>query len=199
LADQAESIDDRREGKLTVGARAVFSRRQRWALLAVFALIVAFRLPHAWAHGRFQDEEATVFLAYAWHHPWLDALFRPFAGYWNAAANTTTLLVAQLVRGGVLSLERAPYLTMGMALSSQLLPAILILTGRAQWLESRLAVITALLMIAITPATEEVFFNVMHIQFHLALCVALILALDLPRRRLVRIGYGMLLFLAPLC
>jgi hypothetical protein len=60
-------------------------------------------------------------------------------------------------------------------------------------------VIAALLMVALAPATEEVFFNVMHIQFHLALCVALILALDVPVRRLARLGYGVLLFLAPLC
>jgi hypothetical protein len=199
LADRREPIDGSGEPDLTLGARAVFSRVQRCGLLIAFALIVMLRLPHAWVHGRFQDEEATVFLAYAWHHPWHDALFRPFAGYWNAGANATTLLVAQLARSGVVPLERAPYLTMGMALGAQLLPAVLILTGRAQWLENRLAVIAALLMIAITPATEEVFFNVMHIQFHLALCVALILALDAPRRRVVRVAYGVLLFLAPLC
>jgi hypothetical protein len=181
------------------GAAAVFSVRERWGLLAAFALIVIFRLPNAWVHGRFQDEEATVFLAYAWHHPWLDALFRPFAGYWNLAASAATVLVVQLVKGGILPLERAPYVTMGIALAFQLIPVVLILTGRAQWLASRLAVIAALLMIAIAPATEEVFFNVLHIQFHLALCVALILALDVPWRRPARVGYGVLLFLAPQC
>jgi hypothetical protein len=186
-------------GNAPFGARAVFSGPERWALLAVFALIVIFRLPHAWVRGRFQDEEATVFLAYAWHHPWFDALFRPFAGYWNLGANATTVLVAQLVKDGVLPLERAPYFTMIVALAVQLLPAVLILTGQARWLAGRLAVIAALLMIAIAPATEEVFFNVLHIQFHLALCVALILALDVPRRRIARVGYGVLLFLAPLC
>jgi hypothetical protein len=186
-------------GAAAVGARTVFSRAQRWALLAAFALIVVLRLPGAWAQGRFQDEEATVFLAYAWHHPWLDALFRPFAGYWNFGANATTLLVARLVQHGVLPLERAPYATMTIALAVQLLPAVLILTGSGQWLAGRLAVIAALLMIAIMPATEEIFFNVLHIQFHLALCAALILALDVPQRRAARIGYWLPLFLAPLC
>nr|WP_321983704.1 hypothetical protein [uncultured Lichenicoccus sp.] len=181
------------------GARAVFGRLQRWLLLVGFALLVIFRLPHAWTHGRFQAEEATVFLAYAWHRPWLDALFRPFAGYWNLAANATTLLVVALVKGGVVSLETAPYLTMTMALAVQLLPAVLILTGRAPWLAGRMAVIAALLFVAMAPSTEEVFLNVLHIQFHLALCVALILALDVPRRRIVQAGYGVLLFLAPLC
>jgi hypothetical protein len=187
------------DDKTALGARTVFNGFERWALLAVFALIVIARLPRAWVHGRFQDEEATVFLAYAWHQPWLDALFRPFAGYWNFGANATTLVASHLVKSGVITLERAPYFTMTAALLVQLLPAALILTGKAEWLAGRLAVTTALLMIAIAPATEEVFFNVLHIQFHLALCAALILALDVPRRRAAIAGYVVMLFLAPLC
>ncbi|MFT3967303.1 MAG: hypothetical protein QM690_15610 [Sphingobium sp.] len=181
------------------GAALIFSRRERGLLLAAFTLLVMFRLPHAWIHGRFLDEEATVFLAYAWHRPALDALLRPFGGYLNLAANGTTMFVAMLAKNGILPLERAPYLTMIAALFVQVQPAVLILTGRAPWLSSRLAVIAALLVIAIAPATEELFFNVLHIQFHLALCVALILALDPPRRRIARIGHGLILFLAPLC
>lgn len=179
--------------------REGFSPAQRWMLLAAFALVAIFRLPEPWVHGRFQDEEATVFLAYAWHYPWLDALFRPFAGYWNLGANASTVLTAQLVKGGVLPLERAPYLTMSLGLAAQLLPAILILTSKTAWLRNRAAVIVALLLIAASPVTEEVFFNVLHIQFHLALCAALILALDVPDGRAARIGYGLLLFTAPLC
>ncbi|NIJ06536.1 hypothetical protein FHS31_000118 [Sphingomonas vulcanisoli] len=192
-------MTDKIEQNAAVGAGAVFSRGQRAALLAGFALLVMLRIPRAWIRGRFQDEEATVFLAYAWHRPWLDALFRPFAGYWNLGASATTLLVARLVKGGIVALEAAPYLTMTMALAVQLLPAVLILTGSAHWLERRVMVITALLTMAIAPGIEEVFFNVLHIQFHLALCVALILALDSPRRVIVRLGYGVLLFAAPLC
>jgi hypothetical protein len=187
------------EGRPALGAGAVFSRPQRLLLLAAFALIVILRLPAAWAHGRFQAEEGTVFLAYAWHFPWTDALFRPFGGYLNLGANAPAVLTVQLVRIGILPLERAPYLTMGIALAFQLLPAVLILTGKAQWLASRLAVTAALLILAIAPATEEVFFNTLHIQFHLALCTALILAFNVPAGRAARIGYGALLFLAPLC
>lgn len=178
---------------------SAFPRWQRWALLGVFALIVVLRLPNAWVHGRFQDEEATVFLAYAWHHSVADALFRPFAGYWNLGATGPTALVAQLVKGGALPLERAPYLTMLIALAFQLLPAILLLTAKAKWLAKRVAVAAALLIVAIAPATEEVWLNVLHIQFHLALCVALILALNVPEHRAARISYGVLLFVAPLC
>jgi hypothetical protein len=179
--------------------RPAFANWQRWLLLVAFAVLLVFRLPGAWVHGRFQDEEATVFLAYAWHYPWREALFRPFAGYWNLGATASTVLLVQLVKGGIVPLEQAPYVTMGIAFLVQLLPAVLILTGSAHWLGSRLATIAALLIIAIAPATEEVFFNVMHIQFHLALCAALILALDVPSGRWGRAAYGMLLFAAPLC
>lgn len=179
-------------------AKSVFTSAQRVALLAGFALLIALRLPQAWVHGRFLDEEATVFLAYAWHHPWADALFRAFGGYINFAANATTLLTARLVQDGLLPLERAPYLTMLTALAFQLVPGILILTGRADWLGDRRAVLAALLLIAVAPASEEVFFNVLHIQFHLALAAALILALDAPQGR-ARFGYYAILFAAPLC
>ena len=179
--------------------RAPFTTRQRCLLLAAFVLLVIGRIPRAWRFGRFQDEEATVFLAYAWHHPWREALFRPFAGYWNLAANATTLLVARFVRGGGWPLEYAPYVTMTIALAVQALPAVLILTGRAPWLARRSTIALALLFLAVAPGIEEVFFNVLHIQFHLALCVALILALDRPGRRGARILYGLLLLIAPLC
>ena len=176
-----------------------FTVGQKCGLLAAFALLVALRIPRAWPHGRFLDEEGTIFFAYAWHRPALDALFRSFGGYLNLAANATTLLDVELVRGGILPLEFAPYLTMITALLFQCLPALLILTGRAGWLTRRWAVVAALLIVAIGPRTEEVFLDVLHIQFHLALCVALILALDSPRSWRARIGYGVILILAPLC
>jgi hypothetical protein len=168
-------------------------------LLAAFLLFVALRLPNAWIHGRFMDEEGTIFLAYAWHHPAIDALFRSFGGYLNIGANATTLLTARLVRADFMTLEHAPYLTMGIALAFQALPPILILTARANWLANRFAVIAAVLIMAIGPMTEEVFFNVLHIQFHLALCTAIVLALDVPRARGTRIAYNAILCAAPLC
>lgn len=176
-----------------------FTGWKRWALLAAFVLLVALRLPNAWTHGRFQDEEATVFLAYAWHFPWQVALFRSFAGYWNLGANASTVLLAGLVRDGLIPIERAPYFTMLLGLTFQAVPALLILTGRASWLANRMAVVAALLVIAISPATEEISFNVIHIQFYLALSAGIILALELPTGRVARVGYPLILFLAPLC
>ncbi|MHB8287100.1 MAG: hypothetical protein ACYDD1_20825 [Caulobacteraceae bacterium] len=183
----------------SAGDSSVFTHGQRWLLLLLFTLLLVFRLPKAWLQGRFMDEDATVFLAYAWHHPWRDALFRPFGGYLNLAANASTLLVAALVKGGALPLARAPYATMCLALISQVLPAALLLFGRASWLSNRLAVITAVLLLGLCPGVEETFFNAMHIQFHLALCVGIILSLDPPQRTFTRISYNSILFLAPLC
>jgi hypothetical protein len=169
------------------------------SLIVGFALLIAMRLPAVWEHGRFQDEEATVFLAYAWNFPSTEALFRPFAGYWNLAANAATLLVARAVQGGLLPLEQAPYATMAAGLLAQLLPAFLILTGEARWLGGWMHRGAMLLAIALAPATEEVLLNVMHIQYHLALCVALILALEVPRSLGRRSFALLILFLAPLC
>lgn len=167
--------------------------------LALFVLIVMVRLPMAWVQGRFLGEEGTVFFAYAWHHSAGDALWRSFGGYLNLGANAFTLLAARLVQGGILPLELAPFVTMIVALLFQIIPAFLLLSGRSKWLEKRWAVIGALLVLAISPLTEEVFYNVLHIQFHLALAAALILVLDRPTSALMRIGYGLILFLAPLC
>lgn len=177
----------------------MFSGRQRLALLLGVALLVVLRLPQAWAQGRFLDEEGTIFLGFAWHRPALQALFRSFAGYLNLGANATTLATARLVRAQIVPLELAPYVTMVTALLFQLLPALLLLSGRGGWLANRWAVLAALLMLAIGPMTEEVFVNTLHIQFHLALCSALILALDLPRRNAARAAYLAILFLTPLC
>ena len=168
------------------------------ALLAIFATLVALRLPMAWVEGRFQDEEATVFLAYAWHFP-SEALFRSFGGYLNIAANGVTLLLAELVKGGTISLERAPYFTMAAGLLAQLIPALLILMSRSPWLADLRTRIVALLVLVLMPATEEVFLNVLHIQFHLALAVALILALDRSRGRMMSWFEGAILVVAPLC
>lgn len=176
-----------------------FPRWQRWALLPAFALLLALRLPLAWQHGRFLDEEATVFLAYAWHFPFADAVLRPFAGYLNLGATLPTALLAQAAKTHIFSLENAPYVTMLLGLLLQTFPALLLLTGKADWISSKTNKLLALLVLALLPATEEVYFNVLHIQFQLALCVALLLALDVPASRPLKIFSAAILVLAPLC
>lgn len=176
-----------------------FACRTKCVLLALFTLIVVMRLPQAWAGGRFLDEEGAIYFAFAWHNGTSEALFRSFGGYLNLAANGTTLLAARLVQGGVVPLELAPYVTMTISLLFQTIPAILILTGSANWLKPRWAVLASLMVIAASPATEEVFSHSLHIQFHLALACALILALDPPKTKRSWLGHGLVLILAPLC
>lgn len=175
-----------------------FGHYQKLLLLAGFLVLILLRLPQVWQFGRFFCEEGTIFFSYAWHRPASEALWRSFAGYTNLAANASTVLAVQLVRSGTIALEHAPYVTMGIATLFQLIPAALILTGKGTWLDTRSAVIASMLIVAISPMTEEVFANVLHIQFHLALCAGLILALDVPVHRRARVLYGVLLFLAPL-
>ena len=171
----------------------------RMLCLTAFVVIVMARLPMAWVQGRFYSEELTVFFDYARHFSTVESIARSFAGYLNLAANTFTLLAARLVQHEVLPLELAPYVTMTAALLFQTIPVFLILYGQAKWLEKRWAVIAALLVLAISPRTEEVFFNVLHTQFHLALAVATILVLDLPRSVRAKFAYNLILFFAPLC
>lgn len=186
-------------GNPALGAAAVFSVPARLALLAGLLGLMVLRIAPAWHHGRLLCEEGPIFLAYAWHHPAMAALFRSFAGYLNLGANGAAWLLAMAVRSGLLRLEVAPYLTMALATAFQLLPGVLVLGGRARWLANRWAVIGALLLIAISPMTEEVFANSLHIQFHLALSAGLVLALDPPATRAGRLGCRLLLLLGPLC
>ncbi len=168
------------------------------ALLMGLALLLALRLPGAWAEGRFQDEEATIFLAFAWNYPWHEALWRPFGGYLNLPVNAVTLGLARLVQHGLLPLEAAPYVTMISGLLAQLTVAAILLRACSHAFAGRTAVLAALLYLAIAPLTEEVWLNAMHIQFHLALATALLLAVAPATGRAGRIGEGALLILAPL-
>ncbi|MFT3965649.1 MAG: hypothetical protein QM690_07185 [Sphingobium sp.] len=176
-----------------------FSARSRPYLLALFALVLLLRVPGVWIHGRFLGEEGTNFFAYAWHLPAGEALWHPLGGYLNIIASGSTLLAARLVRSGWLALEWAPYLTIGAAFFFQLCPALLLLTARARWLTNRWAVLFALLALAATPETEEVWLHSLHVQFHLALCVLIMIVTDRPDSAAMRGMRIALAFLAPLC
>ncbi|MCB2190591.1 MAG: hypothetical protein KQI62_03450 [Deltaproteobacteria bacterium] len=148
---------------------------ERWIYLGLFALLVAVRLPRILLEGRFWAEEGCVFFARAWHAPWMEALFFSYAGYLNLTANGAGLLAHYLV-----PLWAAPYVSTGIALIIQCLPAMLILTSRLEWLRHRAVLMVALLIIATPPHSEEVWLNSICSQYHLALSTGIILALE-PR------------------
>jgi hypothetical protein len=178
---------------------APFSPLARFGLWLVFAALVMARLPLAVWQGRFLDEEGPIFFAYAWHHGAWDALWRSFGGYLNLAANGAGLMAARLVQAGYVRLEHAPHWTMGIALIFQTLPALILLCARASWLAQRWQVLAALGALLLPPMSEEVWLNVLHIQYHLVLACALLLALDTPRRVAGWVLSGFVLVLAPLC
>lgn len=170
-----------------------------WFLLLAFALIVILRLPNVFLKGRFFGEEGSYFFAYAWHMEWWEALFHPLGGYLNIVASGGTLFARALVGGGLIPLEWAPWVTALIALAFQMLPAVVIVTARDAWLAPRLAKPAALLLIAAAPVAHEVWLHTLHSQFHLTICVALIVVLDIPQSRALRALRLFILALAPLC
>jgi hypothetical protein len=164
-------------------------------MLALLAAMICLRMPNIIAVGRFWCEEGNVFFHNAWVLPPGKALFNPFGGYLNLAANAATLASRWL-----LPVQLAPYLTIAVALAVQLCPLLLLLTARDAWLRPPLVRVAAVLLVLFVPAVEEVWLNTLHCQFQLALCCGIILALQ-PEPRLTGAAWFRyaLLFVAPLC
>ncbi len=161
--------------------------------MVAFAAILCARMPGVVLHGRLWAEEGRVFYVHAATVPWFRALAFSYGGYLNLVANA-----APMIARALLPLRDVPWFTIGVGLLFQCCPAILLVCSRDEWLRSTWSLIAALLLIASPPLTEEVWLQTLHSQFHLTLCGALILALDVPGRRLYRFGL-VLLLLAPLC
>lgn len=125
------------------------SARVLWVL--GFALLICIRLPGILIHGRFWAEEGSPIFQYAWTMPWYNVLTLSYGGYLSIVPNLAGLLARHLV-----PLAYAPYVTITIALLIQLCPAILLATARDEWLSGRIRLITALLLLATPPATEEV-------------------------------------------
>ena len=149
------------------------SPRARIAVLLGYAALVLSRLPNVVLQGRFWAEEGNLFLFFAWSRPWWRALLSPWGGYLNLTAN-----LAAVVAWHAVPLAAAPYVTTSFALAVQLCPAILLLTSRLEWLRRPPVLIAALLTLLAVPVCEEVWLNSISSQAHLALCSALILALE---------------------
>jgi hypothetical protein len=171
---------------------ASFFKKKRCLLFCVAVLICA-RMPGIVLTGRFWCEEGNVFFHNAWVMPPIAALFNSFGGYLNLAANAGTLAARLL-----LPVALAPYLTITLALLVQLCPPLLLLSARDAWLQPAHVRIAAVLLVLFVPAVEEIWLHTLHCQFHLALCVGIILVLEAEPWRLSWFRY-LLLFLAPLC
>ncbi len=163
-------------------------------ILILLALAICLRMPDILIQSRFWCEEGNVFFHNAWVLPPAQALFHPFGGYLNLAANAGTLAARWL-----LPMRLAPYLTIGLALLVQLCPLLLLLTAGDGWLRPRPVRLAAVLLVLFVPAVEEIWLHTLHCQFELALCCGIILALRPAPGWSAAASRLTLLLLAPLC
>jgi hypothetical protein len=170
----------------------VASSFERFLCVVIFAALVVVRQPQIVLQGRFWGEEGKVFFVHAWTMPWYQALFQPYAGYLNLTANLGGLLALNLA-----PLSAAPYVSTGLALLIQCIPAILLVTSRDEWLQRRLVIGAALLIIAWNVFSWDVTLTSIGSQFYLALAAAIILALE-PRSGAVGAFQWLVLFITPL-
>ena len=124
-----------------------------------------------------------MFLRNARVLPWPWAIVHPAGGYLNIVGN-----LAGIVAADVVPLEQVRWVGIITGLLFQTISAILIVSSRSDWLRSRIGLVAALLLLATLPLAEEVWLNSLHPQFHLTLCVALILGLR-PRSGAGRRGF----------
>ena len=164
----------------------------RTLAVGIFIFLVVVRIPAILTDGRFWAEEGVVYFHAAWHQSWVDALFTIHTGYLNLIASAATLLALHLV-----TLEQAPLVTGAVACAIQILPAIILATSRIPWLKRWPTFTIALLLLLIPAGDSEVWLNSITSQFHLALCVGLILASE-ECSGSVCLFRGVVLLVAPL-
>jgi hypothetical protein len=145
-------------------------------LMLAFALLVVLKMPFALTVGRFWAEDGKIYFAYAWSHGWLDALAAEHISYISIVPNAATLLAARLT-----SLESAPVLTAATALVIQLLPPALLASSGVPWLRNPFSLALAFALVLIPPGGSEIWLNTATSQFHLMLCVGIVLASDARR------------------
>jgi hypothetical protein len=161
-------------------------------LMIDFTIILFWRMPDVLS-GRLWAEEGKIFFVHAVTMPWFAALLLPYGGYLNLVANAAPIIAYHAV-----PLEYVPWVTTGIGLAFQCCPALILICSRDEWLKPLWVRIAALLLISTPPMVSEVWLQSLHSQFHLALCCALILSLDVPQRKMAWFA-GFILLLAPLC
>jgi hypothetical protein len=154
-----------------VPTSASFSSHSRALLVAIFASLVLLKLPGV-LEGRLWAEDG-LFLQDAFQLPWWQALTRPHTGYIDVAASAAMLIAIHTT-----DLEHVALVSVVIALIIQLCPAVLLVTGRCEWLQPRWVLVTALLLLLTPPIAEEIWLSPVTSQYHLMVCTGLILALE---------------------
>ena len=166
-------------------------RRYELVALVLYAFVLVARAPWVLVLGRFWAEEATVHLAYAWNHSFLDALTAPQFGYCNLVANVAAIIASRV------PLESAPRFTTALALLVQLIPAAMILFTSIPALSTPLRKVGALLLLLVAPANPDVYLNSINSQSVLCSAAGIILISE-PGGRADRCGKWVVLGVAGL-
>jgi hypothetical protein len=173
--DRGPKPNSSRPGKRVELTRAwgwFVTRRFELAALALYTFILILRAPWVWVFGRFWAEEATVYLSYAWTHPFMDALTSGHLGYYNLVPNLAGII------GAYVPLDQAPRYTVLIALLVQVLPALLVLFSSVPGLTSPARKAAALLLLLVVPANSEVLLTTINCNLLLCVSTALILVSD---------------------
>jgi hypothetical protein len=156
----------------------------RAALLAAYGLLLILRAPRIW-QGRFWAEEGSVFFPAACSSGLLESLFVPHLGYLMAVTSFATTLAARSV-----PLELAPLVTTGVAALVQLLPAVLLLTGRIDALPDLLSRALAVCLLLVALPSEENWLTSTNSAHYMAVAAGVILISQpsASRSRFIHVG-----------
>lgn len=139
------------------------------AALATYTLLLVLRAPQIW-QGRFWAEEGSIFFATAWSGGLLKSLLLPHLGYYMAVTSVATTLAARSV-----PLEHAPLVTTSIAALLQLLPAVLLVTGRIDALPGSLSRAIALALLLVALPSEENWLTTTNSSHFMAVSAGIIL------------------------
>jgi hypothetical protein len=139
-------------------------RRHELGILVLYAFILVVRAPWILFTGRIWAEEGTVYLKYAWTHPFFDALVSPHLGYYTLVPNVAGIVAAHV------PLETAPCAMAAIALMVQMIPAGLVLFTPIPGLETPVRKGLALLLLLVVPANPEI--GLSSVASHFVLCAA---------------------------
>lgn len=160
-----------------VKLRPTFGRY--WLLYLGALAFLCLRTPYEFIHGFVYDEEASVYLRYAWDANMWRALIAPHQGYYALLPNLCGIIAARL-----LPLGQAGHFFVFAEIAVQMLLVTMVvqcesLKGTGQKV---LAVAVALL----TPPTAAIVLSTIHAQFFLAVTTAVILISNADRLRVAR-------------
>ncbi len=162
-----------------------------FALCGIFILII-LRDPRYFTAPRFWAEEGAEHFAFAYSHPWWQAIFHPLVGYLNFFPNLATILAT------LVPLENAPLITTLAALIVQLIPVVIILDSTSTQWKSWWRKILGCAVVLFFPLTNEGWLNSINSYTFLAVVTFLILLEDIPSRVIKRWGFRVILTLAGL-